>query len=155
MEDPKWRGRNLAEASFCANALSPPGNPAGRRRPSPDRARSPVSAALALVSPAQVGMSPETLLLGLPLARRTVLAAARAGFDAVLVVDATPGIRAALSGTHAEFVGRGARGGARMPWNLVVSVRDLEAVRRGGSAAGPRSSRPGTSPSPENACCRA
>ncbi len=81
-------------------------------------------------------MSPDTPLLGLPLARRTVLAARRAGFDSVAVVDATPGLRAALSGTDAAFVGAPPAGARTLPWNRVVSVRDLEAVRGGDADAG-------------------
>ena len=44
-------------------------------------------AALALVGPAGVpAVAPETMLLGLPMIRRTVLAAERAGFRRIVVV---------------------------------------------------------------------
>ena len=47
---------------------------------------------------------PETILLGLPLIRRTVLSAPRAGFLRVSVVGVDPDTRSALAGTPAEFV---------------------------------------------------
>ncbi len=82
---------------------------------------------------------PETPLLGLPLIRRTVLAARRAGFTSVSVVAATPGIRAALEGAAVEMTEMPADtppDALVLPWNVVVSVRDLEALRAGASEAG-------------------
>lgn len=102
---------------------------------------------LALVGPAkpgvETGVSPETTLLGLPIVRRTVLAARRAGFSSVSVVDATPGVRAALEGTPAELSSAPPEGALVLPWNRVVSVRDLEALRAGG--AGSAAQEPGVS----------
>jgi phosphatidylglycerophosphate synthase len=95
-----------------------------------------VSEALALVPPGQDSLPPDIALLGLPLARRTVLAARRAGFDSVAVVDATPGLRAALEGTGAAFVGAPPAGARALAWNRVVAVRDLEALRDGAPDAG-------------------
>ena len=93
--------------------------------------------ALALVAPAAPPeIAPETVLLGLPMIRRTVLAAARAGFAPVLVVDAPPGIRAALAGTPAELAAEAPAGANRLPWNVVVTSRDLKSLVSGGSAAG-------------------
>ncbi len=92
---------------------------------------------LALVAPeAPPQVAPETVLLGLPMIRRTVLAAARAGFARVLVVGATPGIRAALAGAPAELAAEAPPGATFMPWNVVVTGRDLKAIASGGSAAG-------------------
>src|SRR6185436_8734272 len=85
--------------------------PSGRRSPG-DRAHAALTRAFVLVAPrgsggetrvaesrvAENGVPPETPLLGLPLIRRTVLAARRAGFTSVSVAGATPGIRAALEG---------------------------------------------------------
>src|SRR5262245_45215020 len=78
---------------------------------------------------------PETVLLGLPLARRTVLAARRAGFERIFVADAGSGPWAtALNATPAEFVGTEPRfpeGTAILPWNLVVDTRALQQIRSG------------------------
>ena len=59
---------------------------------------------LALVPPSgEARVAPETVVLGLPIIRRTVLSASRAGFDRILVEGATPAIRAALEATPAEL----------------------------------------------------
>lgn len=93
--------------------------------------------ALALVAPeAPTEVAPETVLLGLPLIRRTVLAAARAGFARVLVVGATPGIRAVLAGAPAELVAEAPTGATHLPWNVVVTGRDLKSLVSGGAASG-------------------
>ena len=47
-----------------------------------------MSRALALVAPPEPSLPPDTRLLGLPLVRRTVLSARRAGFSDVTVVGA-------------------------------------------------------------------
>lgn len=94
--------------------------------------------ALALVAPPDPSLSPETRLLGLPLLRRTVLGARRAGFSEIAVVGATPGIQAALEGTPARFVASVPSGALSLPWNTVVSTRDLEALRDGTPEAGIR-----------------
>lgn len=81
---------------------------------------------LALVPPAASGIPAETPLLGLPLARRTALAATRAGFARVEVVGAAEPLRTALAGTEAQVVGAASPGAVRLPWNVVVHVRDLK-----------------------------
>ncbi len=97
---------------------------------------------LALVGPAnhgaETGVPPETPLLGLPLVRRTVLGARRAGFSSVAVVGATPGIRAALAGTPVALAEAPPEGALVLPWNLVVAVRDLEELGAGEREAGVR-----------------
>jgi phosphatidylglycerophosphate synthase len=93
--------------------------------------------ALALVAPeVPPEIAPETVLLGLPMIRRTVLAAFRAGFARVLVVGAPPGLRAALGGTPAELAAEAPAGATRLPWNVVVTGRDLKSLASGGEAAG-------------------
>ena len=79
---------------------------------------------------------PETPLLGLPLIRRTVLAARRAGFSQVTVVGATPGVRAALEGAPADLGPAPPRGALALPWNRVVTVQDLESLHSGAGDAG-------------------
>jgi phosphatidylglycerophosphate synthase len=64
-----------------------------------------------------------------------VLAARRAGFSFVAVVGATPAIRAALEGTPAELPARPPEGALVLPWNRVVSIRDLETLRGGADGA--------------------
>ena len=63
--------------------------------------------------------------------RRTVLAARRAGFSPVAVVGATPGIRAAVEGTPAQLSAAPPDGAEVLPWNRVVTIRDLETLRAG------------------------
>lgn len=93
---------------------------------------------LALIRPAETGEAPpETILLGLPLIRRTVLAAARAGFSRVAVVCADERARAALAGTGAEFLTAPPEGALLLPWTTVVAVRDLELLRAGAAAGVP------------------
>jgi phosphatidylglycerophosphate synthase len=91
---------------------------------------------LALVPPEGPGVAPETVLLGLPLIRRTVLAARRAGFRRVLVVGATPGAREAVKGTDAETSQDAPAGAVRLEWNRVAGVRDLERLAASGSLEG-------------------
>lgn len=92
---------------------------------------------LALVAPeGATEVAAETALLGLPLIRRTVLAAARTGFGRVVVVGATPGIRAVLAGAPAELAAEAPAGATRLPWNVVVTRRDLKRLVSGGAAAG-------------------
>jgi phosphatidylglycerophosphate synthase len=86
---------------------------------------------LALVPPdGAVEVSPAAPLLGLPTIRRTVLAARRAGFDRVVVVAPTPEILGALDGAPTERAEAPPPGAAILPWNRVVGVRELEALRR-------------------------
>jgi phosphatidylglycerophosphate synthase len=92
--------------------------------------RAPGAEATQGVEAAQ-GIPPETPLLGLPLVRRTVLAASRAGFSPVSVVGATPAVRAALAGTSVEISASPPEGAEVLPWNRVVTIRDLEALHAG------------------------
>ena len=93
---------------------------------------------LALVPPtgATGGVAPETNLLGLPLIRRTALAAKKAGFGRVLVVagaSAEPLARA-LEGSAVELFPAESplpEGAAVLPWNLVVDARALGDLRSG------------------------
>ena len=92
---------------------------------------------LALVRPEEASeVPPETILLGLPLIRRTVLSAPRAGFLRVAVVGVDPDTRTALAGTPAEFVDAAPEGAVNLTQNTVASVKDLESLRRGGSGEG-------------------
>ena len=97
-----------------------------------------MSRALALAGPSRAAGSvpAETPLLGVPLIRRTVLAASRAGFSPVAVIGATPAMRAALEGTPADFVAEPPPGSLVLPWNRVVAIRDLEALAAGGAGGG-------------------
>ena len=93
--------------------------------------------ALALVAPDEdPGVSPGAMLLGLPLARRTALAARRAGFARVEAVGATPPLAAALEGTGAALVDSASPEAMRLPWNAVVHVRDLKSLALGASPVG-------------------
>src|SRR5262249_44825435 len=93
--------------------------------------------ALALVAPEEdPGVSPDTMLLGLPLARRTALAARRAGFSRVEAIRATPALAAALDGTGAALVDAPSPGATPLPWNVVVHIRDLKKLAGGASPVG-------------------
>jgi phosphatidylglycerophosphate synthase len=82
--------------------------------------------AIVLVPPeGLVGIPPETVLLGLPIIRRTVLCAQRAGFARIFVPGATPAVRTALEGTRAELDAPVPGDAVRLPWNRIVSARDL------------------------------
>jgi len=92
---------------------------------------------LVLVPPdGAVEVSPAAPLLGLPTIRRTVLGARRAGFDRVVIAGATPEILAALDGASADTADGVPPDAARLPWNRVVGVRELEALRRGEADVG-------------------
>ena len=92
---------------------------------------------LALVPPSEPGtIPPETPLLGLPLARRTVLGARRAGFSRVVVVGANAALAAALDGAGAELVAAAPPASVRLPWNVVAGVKDLRALEAGAAEAG-------------------
>jgi phosphatidylglycerophosphate synthase len=91
---------------------------------------------LALTAPGAPGIAPETELLGLALIRRTVLAAPRAGFARVVVVDAAPGVRAVLEGTGADTVGPAPSNATRLPWNVVVDVKALKELLAGAASVG-------------------
>jgi phosphatidylglycerophosphate synthase len=92
---------------------------------------------VALVAPAEASeVPPETVLLGLPIIRRTVLSAQRAGFERIVVVDATPGIRTALERTPSELASSAPPDAVRLPWNRIVSTRDMKALLSGVETAG-------------------
>ena len=91
---------------------------------------------LALVPPSGPGIPPQTMLLGLPLARRTVLAAPRAGFSRVVVAGADEALAAALDGTGAELVAAAPPDAVRLPWNVVAHAKDLRALADGAREAG-------------------
>lgn len=90
---------------------------------------------LALVPPETTPITPQTPLLGLPLARRTVLGARRAGFSRVVAVGADTALVAALEGTGAELTNTAPEGAVRLPWNVVVHIKDLRALAEDGTAA--------------------
>lgn len=92
--------------------------------------------ALALVAPEGPSIAPETIVLGLPLARRTVLAARRAGFSRVTVVGATPALAAALQGAGAELVPEAPPGAVRLPWNVVAQTKQMRELASGAEAVG-------------------
>jgi phosphatidylglycerophosphate synthase len=78
------------------------------------------------------GIGPETMLLGLPLLRRQVLAAGRAGFERILVepvrgADLAP----LLSGTRGEVLSDGSGGAVRLSAATLVRASALEALREG------------------------
>jgi phosphatidylglycerophosphate synthase len=90
-----------------------------------------MSAVLALVPPSGPGIAPQTNLLGLPLARRTVLSARRAGFSRVAVVGADAALAAALEGAGADLVASVPPDAVCLPWNVVANVKDLRALGAG------------------------
>jgi phosphatidylglycerophosphate synthase len=92
---------------------------------------------LALVRPEGASeVPPETVLLGLPLIRRTALAARRAGFSRVVAVGADERVRIALSDAGAELSAAAPEGARLLPWNTVVAVRDLERLRSEAAGVG-------------------
>ena len=79
--------------------------------------------ALALVAPESPSeIAPESVLLGLPMIRRTVLAAVRAGFARVFVVGAPPGF-ARLCPNSRGAAAEAPAGASRLAWNVVVPGR--------------------------------
>jgi phosphatidylglycerophosphate synthase len=93
---------------------------------------------LALVAPErQPAIEPDTVLLGLPLVRRTALAARRAGFARVLALpddeETEHRLGVALEGTGAEIAGAGGlpEGSVTVPWNRVLSAADVRALSGG------------------------
>lgn len=82
-------------------------------------------------------MEPDVILLGLPLVRRTVLAAQRAGFARIVAHSANPEaerrLGAALEGTGAKLVlaGPPPPGSVAMPWNRVLSAAEIRALAAG------------------------
>ena len=94
-------------------------------------------------------MPPETVLLGLPIIRRTVLSAQRAGFERIVVVDAAPGVRTALERTPAELASSAPPEAIRLPWNRIVSTKDLKELLAGAKAVGVPAASAGDLPSAE------
>jgi phosphatidylglycerophosphate synthase len=93
---------------------------------------------LALVAPQGApSVAPDTVLLGLPLVRRTALAARRAGFGRVVALSADREterlLSAALEGSGAEVSqGSEAPGGSVVvAWNRVLTPADLRALSQG------------------------
>jgi len=88
-------------------------------------------------SPEPSEVPPEEPLLGLPMIRRTVLAAAKAAFERIVVAGAAPGspVARAVEATPAELAAPGTAippGAAIVPWNRVLrtaEVRELAAGR--------------------------
>lgn len=92
---------------------------------------------LAVVPPAgSAAVAPESVLLGLPIIRRTVLSARRAGYARIFVIGATPAMRAALEGTPAELDAPPPANALWLPWNRIVSTRDCTALLGGAESAG-------------------
>jgi len=93
------------------------------------------SSALLLVPPdCPAPVPPETVLLGLPMIRRTALAASRAGFSTVAVASASDPVGRAVEGTGARLAGGQAApsDAVVLPWNRVLrtgEVRELAAGR--------------------------
>ena len=83
------------------------------------------------------GVAPESVLLGLPIVRRTALAARRAGFDGIGVLEPPPRRSRRARGHRRRGARRAAAGRrARLPGTVVVTVRDLEAIRDGAAPSG-------------------
>ncbi|HYB53997.1 MAG TPA: CDP-alcohol phosphatidyltransferase family protein, partial [Thermoanaerobaculia bacterium] len=96
---------------------------------------------LFLVAPeSPSSLPPESVLLGLPMIRRTVLAAERAGFDSIAVAadDPADSLTRALAGTSARLVPSGApipSGAAVLRWNRVLRTGEIKQLATGASPA--------------------
>ena len=96
---------------------------------------------LLLVAPdGPAAVPPETELLGLPIIRRTALAAARSGFARVAVAGAAPGspLAEALDGTDVERLAAGAPappGAVVLPGNRVLRTGELRQLAAGRPAS--------------------
>src|SRR5262249_28985000 len=140
-EPPLARAQPRRGGALCERPLAGAGvEPAGRRahvgRARGRTRRAAMSApALALVAPAAPGIAPATPLLGLPLARRTALAAPRAGFARVVAVGADEALAAALVGTGTDLATAAPPDALRLPWNVVVHLKDLRALASGEAAS--------------------
>jgi len=92
---------------------------------------------LLLVAPdGPAAVPPETELLGLPIVRRTALAAKRAGFSRVAVAGAAPGtpLAGVLEGTDVEGLAAGApapEGAVVLPWNRVLRTAEVRQIAAG------------------------
>ena len=97
--------------------------------------------ALLLVQPdGPTAIAPDEVLLGLPVVRRTALAASRAGFATVAAcgVGAGTPLAKALEGTGAELLPSGAappEGAVVLPWNRVLRTAEVRALAAGQPAA--------------------
>jgi phosphatidylglycerophosphate synthase len=91
---------------------------------------------LALVAPEGAGLAPETVVLGLPMIRRSVLAARRAGFRRVVVAGASPAAEKAVEGTGAELAAAAPPNATRLAWNVAVLPKDMTALLEGVPAVG-------------------
>ena len=99
---------------------------------------------LALVPPGSPGkdtVPPETVLLGLPILRRTVLAARRAGFVRVVAtgVSSDGPIGRVLQGTPAELLPAGSApppDAVLLPWNIVLRTGELKELLAGRAPSG-------------------
>jgi 1L-myo-inositol 1-phosphate cytidylyltransferase / CDP-L-myo-inositol myo-inositolphosphotransferase len=95
---------------------------------------------LFLVPPAEpASVSPGTVLLGLPIIRRTVLAASRAGFDRVAVLADDDRLGRSLAGTSAELLPPGTAipaGAVTLSWNRILRTGEVKELAAG-RAAGP------------------
>jgi len=98
--------------------------------------------ALFLVAPAEPStVAPDSPLLGLPMIRRTVLAAERAGFERIAVAGAAPDgpLARALAGSRAEVVPAGTaipEGAVLLPWNRVLRTAEVKELASGRKPAG-------------------
>lgn len=98
--------------------------------------------ALFLAAPAEPSaVAPESPLLGLPMIRRTVLAAERAGFERIAVSGAAPEspLARALAGTRAQLLPAGAAipdGAVVLPWNRVLRTAEVRQLAAGRPAEG-------------------
>ena len=97
--------------------------------------------ALLLVPPdGPSAIGPDEVLLGLPVARRTALAASRSGFVTVAAsgVGAGTPLAKALEGTGAEILPSGAappEGAVVLPWNRVLRTAEVRALAAGQPAS--------------------
>jgi phosphatidylglycerophosphate synthase len=97
--------------------------------------------ALLLVAPdGPTAIAPDEVLLGLPVARRTALAAARAGFARIAAAGVAAGtpLARALEGTGTELLPSGAAppdGAVVLPWNRVLRASEVKALAAGQPAA--------------------
>jgi phosphatidylglycerophosphate synthase len=80
-----------------------------------------MTATLWIIRDSSPGVGPQTRLLSLPLVRRQVLSAERAGIERIFVEeDPTADVRALLSGTRARVVGRAAPLPEVLPGRLLL-----------------------------------
>ena len=97
--------------------------------------------ALLLVAPdGPTAIGPDDVLLGLPVARRTALAASRAGFARVAAAGVGAGtpLARALEGTGTELLPAGAAppdGAVVLPWNRVLRTSEVRALAAGQPAS--------------------